>query len=320
MDSAFSDHRIAAIAPTERPIDEVMRLAPMLGWMLTIAGVGLFLLGGMRLASSRDDSSGIVAGATQLFGGALLAIFGVVGAQLIPSVDDVAATDVPPSTPTVEPAADHTTLWTAAAAIAVGAVALAAAVIVGRRVLRSRARRNAAAESVRAHWAKAAGILGAVDAEYAAYHADLADRLFTRPLLDDTNDPHTAAFLHAHTAAHAAAYESPPLDRALAEIAVSTARAARDAWDMASRHALAAGLQIQPRKRAKLTLARKLLDQALDPTITDGYRDNLLDRITALIAQAGAHRVPPVRALVVESVHRQLAAATPQRQLTPTSD
>lgn len=188
-------------------------------------------------------------------------------------------------------------------------------VIVGLRVHESRSRHRAFAEGVRATWAEAATILGAVDADYAAYHADLADRLFVRPLLDDTTDPHTAAFLDAHTAAHVAAYESQPLDGALAETAVSTARAAREAWNIASRHARNAGLQIEPRKRSKLALARKLLNQALDPTITDEYRDNLLDRITALIAQAGASRIPPVRAMVADAVIRQLDAGSP-RQLT----
>ncbi|MBN0985706.1 hypothetical protein JW365_23840, partial [Gordonia sp. BP-94] len=218
-----------------------------------------------------------------------------------------------PSAP--EAPTDYTTLWIICGAVAASLIVIAVAVLAYHKVSQARSRRDVLVKSTRAQWTKAADVLGTIDADYAAYHADLADRLFTRPLLDDTNDPHTAAFLDAYTAARAAAYDSRPLDRDLAERAVTTALAARDAWNTASRHARDTGLSLQPAKREKLTRARKLLDQALDPTITDAYRDNLLDRITTLIAEAGARRIPPVRALVAESVQRQLDTQAKRPQL-----
>lgn len=218
-----------------------------------------------------------------------------------------------PSAP--EAPTDYTTLWIICGAVAASLIVIAVAVLAYHKVSQARSHRAVLVKSTRAQWVKAADVLGTIDADYAAYHADLADRLFTRPLLDDTNDPHTAAFLDAYTAARAAAYDSRPLDRDLAERAVTNALAARDAWNTASRHARDTGLNIQPAKRGKLTRARKMLDQALDPTITDAYRDNLLDRITTLIAEAGARRIPPVRALVAESVQRQLDTQAKRPQL-----
>ena len=305
-----------------------MRLASNLGWAASIIGVAIVLGAGLRAATAKKSGEVTATVAPLAIGGVILSSVGLVLTLVGPDPDQdrqPTSTEAPPEPTPPTPAeqtpsapeapTDYTTLWIICGAVAASLIVIAAAVLAYHTVSQARSRRDVLVKSTRAQWTKAADILGTIDADYAAFHADLADRLFTRPLLDDTNDPRTAAFLDAYTTAHAAAYDSRPLDRELAERAVATALAARDAWNSASRHARETGLNIQPAKREKLTRARKMLDQALDPTITDAYRDNLLDRITTLIAEAGARRIPPVRALVAESLQRQLDTLAQRPQL-----
>ncbi|MGW8812963.1 hypothetical protein [Gordonia terrae] len=320
---------LADAAPLKPQAPEgFMQLAPNLGWGASIIGVVVLLGAGLRAAIAKQSGEVAATVAPVAVGGVILSSVGLVLTLVGPDPDQdrqPTSTDAPPASTPPAPAeqtpsapdapTDYTALWIIGGAVAASLIVIAVAVLTYHKVSQARSRRNVLVTSTRAQWARAADILGAIDADYAVYHADLADRLFTRPLLDDTNDPRTAAFLDAYTAAHIAAYDSRPLDKDLAERAVSTALAARDAWNSASRHARETGLNIQPAKREKLTRARKMLDQALDPTITDAYRDNLLDRITTLIAEAGARRVPPVRALVAESVQRQLDTLAQRPQL-----
>ncbi|AFR51557.1 hypothetical protein [Gordonia sp. KTR9] len=321
---------LADVAPLKLEAPErFMQLASNLGWGASIVGVVILLGAGLRAAIAKKSGEVTDTVAPLAIGGVILSSVGLVLTLVGPDPDQdrqPTSTDAPPApTPPApveqapsapEASTDYTTLWIIGGAVAASLIVVAVAVLAYHKVSQARSRRDILVKSTRAQWAKAADILGSIDADYAAYHADLADRLFTRPLLDDTNDPRTAAFLDAYTAAHAAAYDSRPLDKDLAERAVATALAARDAWSSASRHARETGLNIRPAKREKLTRARKLLDQALDPTITDGYRDTLLDRITTMLADAGAHRIPPVRTLVTEAVQRQLdtPACRPQLQ------
>ena len=321
---------LADVAPLKPEAPEAfMQVASNLGWGASILGVVILLGAGLRAAIAKNSGEVTDTVAPLAIGGVILSSVGLVLTLVGPDPDQdrqPTSTDAPPApTPPApveqapsapEAPTDYTTLWIIGGAVAASLIVVAVAVLAYHKVSQARSRRDILVKSTRAQWAKAADILGSIDADYAAYHTDLADRLFTRPLLDDTNDPRTAAFLDAYTAAHAAAYDSRPLDKDLAERDVATALAARDAWSSASRHARETGLNIRPAKREKLTRARKLLDQALDPTITDGYRDTLLDRITTMLADAGAHRIPPVRALVTEAVQRQLdtPACRPQLQ------
>ncbi|WP_338857909.1 hypothetical protein WDY80_24500 (plasmid) [Gordonia hongkongensis] len=314
---------LADSAPLKPEAPEAfMQLASNLGWGASIIGVVILLGAGLRAAIAKQSGEVAATVAPLAIGGVILSFVGLVLTLVGPDPDQdrqPTSTDAPPTPPQTpsapEASADYTTLWIIGGAVAASLIVIAVAFLTYHKVRQARSCRDVLVKSTRAQWTKAADILGTIDADYAAYHADLADRLFTRPLLDDTNDPRTAAFLDAYTTAHAAAYDSRPLDKDLAERAVATALAARDAWNSAARHARETGLNIQPAKREKLTRARKLLDQALDPTITDAYRDNLLDRITTLIAEAGAHRIPPVRALVAESVQRQLDTLAQRPQL-----
>ena len=320
---------LADVAPLKPEAPEAfMQVASNLGWGASILGVVILLGAGLRAAIAKNSGEVTDTVAPLAIGGVILSSVGLVLTLVGPDSDqdrqptspDASPVPTPPAPAEPTPSApeaptDYTTLWIICGAVAASLIVIAVAVLAYHKVSQARSHRAVLVKSTRAQWVKAADVLGTIDADYAAYHADLADRLFTRPLLDDTNDPHTAAFLDAYTAARAAAYDSRPLDRDLAERAVTTALAARDAWNTASRHARDTGLNIQPAKRGKLTRARKMLDQALDPTITDAYRDNLLDRITTLIAEAGARRIPPVRALVAESVQRQLDTQAKRPQL-----
>lgn len=320
---------LADVAPLKPEAPEAfMQVASNLGWGASILGVVILLGAGLRAAIAKNSGEVTDTVAPLAIGGVILSSVGLVLTLVGPDSDqdrqptspDASPVPTPPAPAEPTPSApeaptDYTTLWIICGAVAASLIVIAVAVLAYHKMSQARSRRDVLVKSTRAQWTKAADVLGTIDADYAAYHADLADRLFTRPLLDDTNDPHTAAFLDAYTAARAAAYDSRPLDRDLAERAVTTALAARDAWNTASRHARDTGLSLQPAKREKLTRARKLLDQALDPTITDAYRDNLLDRITTLIAEAGARRIPPVRALVAESVQRQLDTQAKRPQL-----
>ncbi|WP_431840051.1 hypothetical protein [Gordonia hongkongensis] len=334
MEFTISGVLADATTLTPEAPEAFMQVASNLGWGASIIGVLILLGAGLRAAIAKQTGEVAATVAPLAIGGVILSSVGAVLTLVGPDPDQdrQPTTDAPPAPTPPAPApteqtpieqtpsapeapTDYTTLWIICGAVAASLIVIAVAVLAYHKMSQARSRRDVLVKSTRAQWTKAADVLGTIDADYAAYHADLADRLFTRPLLDDTNDPHTAAFLDAYTAARAAAYDSRPLDRDLAERAVTTALAARDAWNTASRHARDTGLSLQPAKREKLTRARKLLDQALDPTITDAYRDNLLDRITTLIAEAGARRIPPVRALVAESVQRQLDTQAKRPQL-----
>ena len=328
MEFTISGVLADATTLTPEAPEAFMQVASNLGWGASIIGVLILLGAGLRAAIAKQTGEVAATVAPLAIGGVILSSVGLVLTLVGPGPDrdrqptspDASPAPPPPAPAEQTPSApeaptDYTTLWIICGAAAASLIVIAVAVLAYHKVSQARSRRAVLVTSVRAQWVKAADVLGTIDADYAAYHADLADRLFTRPLLDDTNDPHTAAFLDAYTAARAAAYDSRPLDRDLADRAVATALAARDARDSASRHARETGLNIQPAKREKLTRARKMLDQALDPTITDAYRDNLLDRITTLIAEAGARRIPPVRALVAESVQRQLDTQAKRPQL-----
>lgn len=304
-----------------------------LSWVL-MAGSGLgLLLAGVRFANAAAHEEPAPRGVVSTGG---YAIFGIVSGAVIhfalPSLLPPAEVASPSDTHTTAPSAPTPTTTSSPSAgggphvgLVLTWVGIAAAVLVlvtltvwGLLQLRRvHERRRAQIAACDAQWSKASSILGEVDAAYTAFHTDLADRIFTRPLLDDVDEPLTAAFIDALHEAHTCAFDSRPRDDDLAARALSTAQAAQAAWSRASTHARHVGLGGDPVHRKKLTTARRLLDQALDPGITDEYRTTLMDRITTLITDTGATTIPPVRSLIDEAIHRSLSHRTPRQLEAP---
>lgn len=315
---------LADATPLDPPGAHIMTVVNGAGWVLIAIGLLTLILGGAQLVlglSTGDRHPRGVILAISGVGGMLVgAVLPMVVKSLLPTSDSsaVTATTTPPapsptpaSTPAPAPASTGHHLDTGLIGTWVPII-VAVLIVVGLfgvglpKAREAWSRRRTRVDAVRAQWAKASALLAEVDDEYAAFHADLADRIFLRPLLDDTNEPLTAAFLDAYTEAHAAAFESQPISEDLAATALRTAQAARAAWTKADAHARRVGLGGDPAQRGKLTIARKLLNQALDPGITDAHRTNLLDRITALIAEAGATTTPPIHTLVTDAVQHRL--------------
>lgn len=225
------------------------------------------------------------------------------------SADSTGAADTPPPPPA---APDSGLDWTQIGAVAgslIAAILLLAGVAtarawVKRRRIASQADRDVIAEQ----WDKAHNVLGEVSDSFAAYNADLADQIFARPLLADTTEPRTAAFIAAYNTAQAAAFDSRPHNRKLADTALATATAARDAWNAAAAHATTVGLgDLQPHQRVSLRRAKLLLEQALDPALSDDNRNVVITKIVDLVASASTVTAPPIRALINQSITRQLS-------------
>jgi hypothetical protein len=197
--------------------------------------------------------------------------------------------------------------------VAVAIAVLAAAVFFIVHSTRARMDRNRATRAaISARWDVAAKTLGEVSDNYSAYLASPVDMAFTRPLLDE---PLTATFLTAYSEARAAAYDSRPADLEAADRAARTADDALTVWKRASSHAREVALGTAPDQYKKLSRARRLFDQALDPSISDDHRDNILQRVRTLLAEAGATRSPNISEIAYNAVTRSLTTAE-KKQLT----
>lgn len=239
---------------------------------------------------------------------------------------DTPAADDHPTAPAAPPPQTESTsgsdidwahIWMIVGIVIAALLVLAAGVVTTLWVRRQRTRSRVSRETVEEQWNKAEATLSDVSDSYAAFNADVADQIFTRPLLADTTEPHTAAFISAYNAAQAAAFTSRPDDKKLADTALAEAVAARDAWDAASAHARNVGLgDLNPRQRVSLRRASRLLEQALDPGTTSDNRNNLIDKIVDLVTDvttAADVKTPPIRSLISDSVTRQLTASTAGR-------
>lgn len=181
---------------------------------------------------------------------------------------------------------------------------MVAVVIVRGRLHRRRTDRQAERHrrsALHGKWEQARSVFGGVREQRNSYLLDAADRLFTRPLLDDPSEPLTAAFLEAFEAADSVDYETCPYDESMISTSLQRARKAASAWEAASRHATEVGLgNLSLADRTRLRKARKLLSQAMDPGITSEHRRALVDRVSEFLGSVGSASAPPAQQVVAD--------------------
>ena len=287
-------------------------------WYFCVAGVVLMMLGGLASIFAEDRTQGLVAASggfvVVAMSGGVAMFMGDPGGS--PATPTAKPKPTPPEHTPIDPgqnSIDYAALaWAVAASVAalVAIGCLAFAAISWRRRHNERLRKRAA---IAARWQQAADILDGVSTEYHQFLAPgdwtaLEDRLFRRPLLDDPSCPMTASFLEALNDASAVMYETRPDDEDMALRAYKSANAAREAFTRASAHAAQVGLgRIPHEKRRIVEKAQHLIRQALDETITDGHRNNLIERAVELLRGVGLSQIPPVQQAVDDVVHYRLA-------------
>ncbi|MCZ4538048.1 hypothetical protein O4159_21825 [Gordonia terrae] len=179
---------LADAAPLKPEAPEgFMQVVSNLGWGASIIGVAILLGAGLRAAIAKKSGEVAATVAPIAIGGVLLSLVGLLLTLLGPDPDQdkqPTSTDAPPAPTPPAPAeqtpsapeapADYTTLWIICGAVATSLIVIAVAVLAYHKVSQARSRRDVLVTSTRAQWTKAADILGPIDADYAAYHADLA--------------------------------------------------------------------------------------------------------------------------------------------------
>ncbi|MDV7991611.1 hypothetical protein [Rhodococcus sp. IEGM 1374] len=273
-------------------------------WAGTVLGVVTFIVGGALLTwqrsigrTERAEKAGMM-----LFGGLALAVLPSGLRFLLFDTDtstEAEATDtamptgtaVPTSAPVpavspAEPASPTEPVdWTPVIYVLGILAALVVVAAAGYLVVRTRHRildRRAAQATLASDFVAAKTVYAQVADAYAEYLAD-PYAIFTRPLLDDLDQPRTAAFITAFTDAGALNTDTCPATGERVQAFATAARAAQEAWRAADTYARAIGLRVQT-DDAKRTVRRirSALDLALDDSAAAGERASAMKTVQRL--------------------------------------
>lgn len=120
--------------------------------------------------------------------------------------------------------------------------------------------------------------------EYEVGERALYEQLFNRPLLKDTSEPLTAAWLDAKEDFDAHFPDAQPSTAAAAEEALKLARATRDAWRAADKNARCIGIgELSDSDAARLDQAQRLLTSARDRATTAEERRSQVLKISQIL-------------------------------------
>lgn len=156
-------------------------------------------------------------------------------------------------------------------------------------------------------WGEATQIAYDLSEKMAAWEFDPEQRYFLRPLLADSNEALTAAWLEAKAEMAAALPERLPADRVRAQAALDAAHRAREAWDAAWRYAGVIGLgTLDVRDRRRMQQAQKILAQAADQATTEAERATCIDRIVTILYEVTAVDRTSVLRTIATHVSAQL--------------
>lgn len=162
-------------------------------------------------------------------------------------------------------------------------------------------------------WGEATQIAHDLSEKMAAWEFDPEQRYFLRPLLADSNEALTSAWLDAKADLDAALPERLPADRARAQAARDAAHRASEAWDAAWRYAGVVGLgTLDVRDRRRMQQAQKILAQAADQATTEAERATCIDRIVTILYEVTAVDRTSILRTIATHVSAQLAL--PARQ------
>lgn len=233
------------------------------------------------------------------------------------------APDSPPAT-TFHP---DWTLVAAILAILVGiGVLVAVAVALWHLISKHRAARRDAdlyRQDQITRWETGQRVFRTVAQQLTEFEIDDEAVHFSRHLLADTTEPLTAAFHEAFSKASALNLERTPSDDAQITAFVTAANEAQRAFGAANDNALrkarvgiiSGGRQLTDAEQRRLSQARKLLNQALDPESTHGEATTAQTKAYRILDEVGVvvpERLKAHTIRSIEALHKpQLTAATP---------
>nr|WP_141216412.1 MULTISPECIES: hypothetical protein [unclassified Rhodococcus (in: high G+C Gram-positive bacteria)] len=268
-------------------------------WGVAFLGIVSCIVGGYLMTRPLDPAGDEVELGNALaavIGGFILALMAsvmAVGLELFEPSSDEAAADTPPiDTPTTDiapapigSAPSGFIDWTPALWIGAAGTALATLAFTGYLIVRTRHRildRRAAADTLAADFEAAKAIYAQVAGAYAEYLADPYS-IFTRPLLDDLDQPRTAAFIDAFAGVGALDTDTCPATPERVKAFADASRTALSAWNTADRHARAIGLGVLT-DDSKRTVRRihSALELALDDTAAAGERESAIEAVQRL--------------------------------------
>lgn len=266
------------------PFDGLLTVLPMVGWAASILGILTFVVSAVRTVTAinsydrRNAAPGII-------GGMVLVLIGVGVSMVGGSAGDQKTSDAPEPEPVHEPPAPQGDVGGGelgsggdvplAPALLGGVGALIATILaIGAVItLRERIRGRRAQREARAHdWGKAQGVYRSVLDDYAAYLADPYAWL-ERPILEDVDEPITAAFLEALATTQSLDLDIVPTEQRRIDQFREAAQDLRAAWDKADENARRIGTTIyEERSRKRLRKAAAVLRTALDAAATTEER------------------------------------------------
>ncbi|WP_042940246.1 hypothetical protein [Rhodococcus sp. AW25M09] len=277
---------------------EIEMVLSFLMWGCTTLGVLAMIGGGAKFFWSRmygdDDRT-----ALQMCGGGLfLAVAATAVRAVLPPVSteeaaaDLAPVDPPsipaaPATPVVDAAPDvpmdwTPVIWFGGIAAVVVSVALAAYLII--RTRSHVTDRRTAKKALEADYAAAHAVYGEVTDAYAAYLAD-PYAIFVRPLLDNLDEPRTAAFIDAFAEMNQVRPEQCPDTVERVQAFAVAAQKAHTAWRKADGYARAIGMGVTSTEDHRtVRRIRSALGIALDDSATGQERETALRTVQELAA------------------------------------
>lgn len=241
-----------------------------------------------------------------------------------------AATSSAQPTPDSAPASTFHPDWTAVAevlAVMVGIAALVAiAAVVWHMITKHRTTRRDAQQRRQdqiTRWDTGQRVFRTVSQQLTEFEMDDEAVHFSRHLLADITEPLTAAFHQAFSKASALNLERPPSDDAQITAFVTAADEAQRAFGAANDNALrkarvgiiSAGRQLTSDEQRRLSQARKLLNQALDPASTHEEATTAHTKAYRILDEVGVvvpERLKAGTIRSIEALHKpELTASTP---------
>ena len=281
--------------PTDELFNNLSNILSTVAWAGMALGVIIMVVSMGRLAFAYDSYArssalrGIIGGVGAIIGFGLAALLGAAGsASDTPTEPEADPSPAPQPDPTPTDAGDSTP----AASFDINPMILLAAIgAIGFLIvtwfavsnLRARrAERRAEQEARERDWATGQAVYKGVLDDYSAYLLDPFAWL-QRPILEDVDEPLTAAFLEALAHAQALDLDVVPADQNRIDQFRTAVHDVRAAWDKADENARRIGTSIYERSsRNKLRKAAYALRTALDTSATAAERQAATETVKKL--------------------------------------
>ena len=277
---------------------EIEVLLSFLMWGCTALGVLAMIGGGAKFFWSRmygdDDRT-----ALQMCGGGLVVAVAAAAVRSIllpvsaeeatnlPPADPPATLDAPAPPPVVDAAPDVPMDWTPVIWFGGITAVLISVALAAYLIIRTRSHvtdRRTAKNALAADYAAAHVVYSEVADSYAAYLAD-PYAIFVRPLLDNLDEPRTAAFIDAFAEMNQNRPEQCPDTLERVQAFAVAARKAHTAWRKADGYARAIGMGVTSTEDHRtVRRIRSALGIALDDSATGQERETALRTVQELAA------------------------------------